>query len=279
MDLIKTFRPAHWIKNLLVLAPLFFSGEAFPFRYKELSRELIAFAGFCFASSLMYVINDLKDAEEDRSDPAKSRRPYAAGRISSGGMAAAAAALFAAAAVCSVYIGKTYSAITAIYIAVMLFYTWSLKRRAVLGVAVISGGMILRILAGAAAIGVEVSEWVYPAAFLLAFYVVAGKRFFDEPAVTAGKPSKFESAVFSFSGAAAFVVYAVYCFSGAGPEKYHTRHLWVTAPFVGIAIWRYAAVARGFGNGKEHLQAILSDRTIVISVLVWLSVFTALIYL
>ncbi len=278
-DFIKTFRPVHWIKNLLVLAPLFFSGEVFPFRWKELSHEFTAFAGFCFASSMIYVVNDLRDAAQDRADPAKCRRPYAAGRIAAREMYVSAAALFAAAAACAISIRGMYAGLVAFYICVMVLYTWLLKRYAVLGVAVIAGGMILRILAGAVAIGVDVSVWVYPAAFLLAFYVVAGKRFYGDPPGVGAGPSKLEKAVFALSGAATFAVYLIYCFSGVGPEKYHTRHLWVTAPFVGIAVWRYGAVARGFGSGKEHLQAILSDKMIVISVLVWLAVFTALIYL
>jgi len=278
VDLFKTFRPVHWIKNLLVLAPLFFSGEAFPFRFSELGRELTAFAGFCFAASLIYVVNDLNDVEQDRRDAAKRLRPYAAGRISKSGMAAAAAALAACAVICCARLGAAYSCAVAVYVFVMLLYSASLKRFAMLGAAIISGGMIVRILAGAVAIGVKVSVWVYPSAFLLAFYVVAGKRFYSETGRAGGKSTRVEDAVFLASGAATFIVYIIYCLSGVGPEKYHTNHLWVTAPFVGVAIWRYAQVARRSFAGHEHLQAILSDATIVASVLIWLAVFTMLIY-
>jgi decaprenyl-phosphate phosphoribosyltransferase len=277
-DLLKTLRPAHWVKNLLVLAPLFFSGEAFPFRLRELKHEFLAFAGFCCAASLIYIINDAKDAEQDRADPLKSRRPYASGRISAAAMTEMGVALAAAAAACSVFLGAGYTAIVAAYVAVMLLYSWSLKRYALTGVAIIAGGMILRIHAGAVAIGVEVSVWVYPAAFLLAFYVVAGKRFYGEAAQGAKEPARYQDWVFRAAGAGAFIVYAVYCFSGVGRQKYHTGYLWATAPFVGVAIWRYASVARRAVPGKEHLQAILSDSVIVCSVLAWLFVFTALIY-
>ncbi|MFA6448103.1 MAG: UbiA prenyltransferase family protein [bacterium] len=275
MDLIKTMRPAHWVKNLLTLAPLFFSGEAFPFRELELKRELMAFAGFCFAASLIYIINDLKDAAQDRADFVKKQRPYAAGRLSGGAMAALAVAMAAGAAACSISIGAAYSAIVAAYVSAMLLYSWFFKRFSVPGVAIISGGMILRILAGAVAIGVAVSSWVYPSAFLLAFYVVSGKRFYGDGAEAA---SALQEWTFRAAGAATFVVYTVYSFSGAGPEKYHTSWLWTTAPFVGIAIWRYAAVAKRGAPGREHLQAILSDSIIVCSVLAWLMVFATLIY-
>ncbi len=278
VNLFKTFRPVHWIKNLLVLAPLFFSGEAFPFRFSELTRELTAFAGFCFAASLIYVVNDLNDAEKDRADAAKRQRPYAAGSVSGAWMAGAAAALATGAVACCLRLGALYSSAVTVYVAVMLLYTAALKKYTIFGVAIISGGMIIRILAGAVAIDVKVSAWVYPAAFLLAFYVVSGKRFYGETGSAGKKPSRMEDIVFLASGAVTFIVYLIYCFSGVGPEKYHTHHLWITAPFVGVAIWRYAGVARHSIAGREHLRAVLSDKTIVVSVLIWLTVFTILIY-
>ena len=63
-DLLELARPAQWIKNVFVLAPLIFSQRFF--RSGELLSALIAFAAFCLASSASYVLNDVIDRDRDR---------------------------------------------------------------------------------------------------------------------------------------------------------------------------------------------------------------------
>jgi len=274
VDYIKTFRPAHWVKNLLVGAPLFFSGGMLDAGSAALAAA--AFAGFCFAAGFIYVVNDLVDVGQDRADAVKRNRPYAAGRISRGGMAAAAAGAATAAGAVAACIGDGYAIMLAAYAVLMLSYNFFLKKMRAAGVAAIAAGMILRMLAGAAAIDVRVSAWVYPEAFLLAAYVVAGKRIYMDASVA--RPSAAEEFLFRALGAATVAVYAAYSFSGVGVEKYGTSFLWVTAPFVALAVWRYYLLARRTDRTREHLQAILSDPVIVSAVFAWLAVFAALIY-
>ncbi len=274
VDYIKTFRPAHWVKNLLVGAPLFFSGGMLDAGSAAVAAA--AFAGFCFASGFIYVVNDLVDVGQDRADAVKRNRPYAAGRISRGGMMAAASGAAVAAGAVAACIGDGYALMLAAYAVLMLSYNFFLKKMRAAGVVAIAAGMILRMLAGAAAIDVRVSAWVYPEAFLLAAYVVAGKRIYMDAAVA--RPSAAEELLFRALGAATVAVYAAYSFSGVGVEKYGTSFLWVTAPFVALAVWRYYSLARRADRTREHLQAILSDPAIVSAVFAWLAVFAALIY-
>lgn len=276
IDLFREMRPVHWIKNLLVLAPLFFSGHFFDPRYVAVS--LAAFAGFCMASGVIYIVNDLSDVEQDRQDPAKKLRPYAAGRLTSRQMETAAIALGGGAAVCAFFVGRSYSFVVGSYVAVMFVYNWFFKRYRWVGIFIICGGMILRILAGAVAIRVVVSGWVYPSTFLLAVYVVAGKRLYGDEGGK-GTVTPVERFIFHALGAVTFAVYLVYCFSGIGPVKYHTGALWATAPFVCVAIWRYGVLMPKRGAGGEHVRTILSDPVIVVSVLIWTFMFGVLIYL
>ena len=74
-------RPAEWVKNVFVLAPVVFSGHL-----GELpaSRAVAETAAFCLMASAGYVVNDIRDVELDRQHPSKRRRPIAAGELSGG---------------------------------------------------------------------------------------------------------------------------------------------------------------------------------------------------
>ena len=79
-DYIKLMRPKHYLKNGLILVPLFFSKEI-----NILNKTidvLFAFLAFSFISSTIYIINDTMDAEKDRQHPKKCKRPIASGKIS-----------------------------------------------------------------------------------------------------------------------------------------------------------------------------------------------------
>ena len=68
-------------KLSLVFVPLVCSG-----RFTDPDRlfhSVFAFLSFCFISSAVYIINDIRDIEKDRNHPAKRNRPIAAGRTPS----------------------------------------------------------------------------------------------------------------------------------------------------------------------------------------------------
>lgn len=75
---IKLLRPQHYIKNILVLLPLIFSKNIF--NISILISSLLGMIAFCFTSSIVYIINDIRDVEKDRSHPVKCKRPIASRR-------------------------------------------------------------------------------------------------------------------------------------------------------------------------------------------------------
>src|SRR5262245_32340006 len=83
-------RPPHWIKNLVVLAPLVFSGRLL--EREAVTLSLATFVAFCLLSSAGYILNDLHDAALDRNHPLKQRRPLAAGTVRPGAAVALALA-------------------------------------------------------------------------------------------------------------------------------------------------------------------------------------------
>jgi len=270
----RALRPLHWLKNLLVLAPLFFSGNLTDVSLSL--KELLAFAGFCCASSHIYIVNDIADVDSDRAGGPRAGRPFSSGKVSRNDMAAMAAVTAAAALYVAVSIGGGYLYSILFYVAVMHLYTFFFKRLGIAGVLLISAGMLVRIFSGAAAISVPVSHWVYPCAFLLAFYVVYGKRLYNmEP----GETRNLELSIFRISGILTFAAYIAYSFSGVGIEKYNTTFLWITAPFVAAAIFRYHGIILQAGDRYEHLQAVLRDVPLIATVTIWAAVFAGLIYL
>lgn len=271
MNVLKAMRPLHWIKNLLVLTPVFFSGNLF---FPDmLIKELVAFVSFCFISSHAYLINDILDLESDREDDEKKNRVIASGILDpqDAFLVSLDLAIFSLLLAYSLNIRFAFCIL--VYAFLTHIYSLFLKKLYIPGIAAIAAGMLLRILAGAVAINVEISPWVYPSAFILTFYVVAGKRIFDY-----NRDAKLEKNIFLISGILTTVVYAIYTFSGVGQEKYETDYLWTTIPLVAAACARYFKVIFKHNGSREHLLSTLSDIPLIIAVFCWALVFGFLIY-
>ncbi|HEY7213725.1 MAG TPA: UbiA family prenyltransferase, partial [Thermoanaerobaculia bacterium] len=112
--LVQSLRPAQWAKNLFVLAPLVFGDKLLD--GAAASRALLALAAFCCASSAVYLINDLRDREEDRRHPLKRLRPLAAGTLAVPVAVAAVAVLVGAALAVAFYLGLPFARILGAYL-------------------------------------------------------------------------------------------------------------------------------------------------------------------
>ena len=171
---IRLVRPHQWSKNAVVLAGVVFSGQATD--GAQLLRALVAAVAFCVVSGSMYAFNDWHDRVEDRLHPVKRRRPVASGAVSSSLALAASGGL----ALAAFFIGWTISAALAgiilAYALLMLAYTGWFRRIAVLDVLTIAAGFVLRALAGAVAVAVPLSGWLFVCTLLLALLLGLGKR-------------------------------------------------------------------------------------------------------
>ena len=172
--LVRSLRPAQWAKNLFVLAPAVFSGLLLD--EKVAFRVALALAAFCFASSSVYLVNDLRDREEDRNHPLKRHRPLAAGTLKVSAAVVAVVVLAGIAAAISVYLGGRFGLILGAYLLLNLLYTFRLKHMVILDVMSISMGFVLRVEAGAAASGVEVSRWLFLCTIFIALFLAFSKR-------------------------------------------------------------------------------------------------------
>jgi 4-hydroxybenzoate polyprenyltransferase len=273
--MLRTLRPLHWVKNGLVLAPVFFSGRAGGARVWPLIA--VVFFMFCLTASAVYVFNDIIDAGSDRAHPRKRMRPYASGGLSRRDMlfllvltslpALAGCAMAPAGA----------SIMVLVYAAAMALYTLFFKRCWWAGALFISGGMLARVFAGAAAIDVSVSRWVLPCTVLLTCYVVLGKRLYDSDAAATRDTAL--CAAFYVCGTASLLCYSIYCLYDATMIKYGSRLVILSSIPVALALWRYAAVVSRPGRRREHLHAVVFDPLIAAGIALWFAVFAVIIYI
>ena len=186
--LFKALRPHQWVKNLLVLVPLFAAH-----RYNDqasLVLALLAFAAFGLTASSVYLLNDLVDLDDDRHHPSKRRRPFASGDLSlASGWLAWPLLLLAAFTLSALLLPPLFTGVLALYFLATLAYSLRLKRTAIVDVVTLAGLYTLRIIAGVAAISVPLSFWLLTFSMFLFLSLAFVKRYSElKSAEEAGGP-------------------------------------------------------------------------------------------
>lgn len=157
-DWWRALRPHQWLKNLLVLVPLFTS-----FRFDDPQSWLLALGAvvaMCLAASSGYVVNDLLDMQADRRHPRKRSRPFASGALSPAQGFAASGVLFLVALALSLAIAPEVAGLVVAYLAGTVGYSLVLKRLPIFDVAALAGLYTLRIAIGGVAADVAISVWL-----------------------------------------------------------------------------------------------------------------------
>lgn len=270
LGLVKLIRPKQWIKNGFVLAPLIFTSE---FLYAEsVARALMAVLLFCIASSATYIVNDMQDVERDRRHPKKSRtRPLAAGIVSMRAAAVLLALLYGA-LVWGWFLMPATMLVIAGYLALNLAYTFVLKHEPVIDIFTIAIGFVLRVYAGATALSVPVSSWMFVTTLCLALYLAAVKR--RQELSHSGEDGrkvlkKYSVALIDryaeMSATGALVFYSLFVMSSK-PEMV------MTVPLVLFGLFRYWYVVEQLDGGESPTDVMFADWQLVVTVLAWVGV-------
>ena len=273
-------RPEQWLKNGFVLAPIVFSGlVGDPDAWL---RSLLAVAAFCAASSATYLVNDVIDREADRAHPEKCRRPIAAGEVSVAAAIAAAAVLVAVGMAIALWLGGWFPAILITYVALVVLYSVLLKRAVFLDVLVVAAGFVLRVVGGAVAINVPVSRWILVVAYLLALYLALGKRRTElallgdgaghHRAVLGEYTLPLVDSAISVVLGATVLAYALYTVAPDTVAKVGSEGLLATVPIVLYGLFRYLYLLHRHDLGGSPTKALLTDRPLLVCVVIWLLV-------
>jgi len=176
-NIIKLLRFRQYYKNALVFVGLFFSENLFDFSlYIQL---ILGFILLCAASSINYIINDLKDIEKDKRHPEKlKKKPLASGEVSRG--TAVLLVLLLVSLIMGVYFLLINNLNFIIMVSLMIvtgqLYNHLFKRYAFIDILSLSIGYLWRALAGCFLINVMISAWLFLAIIEVALFLVIAKR-------------------------------------------------------------------------------------------------------
>ena len=155
---LRLLRPHHWTKNLLLFAPALTSSLIL--EHDILAAALLGFVSFCCAASTGYVLNDLADRDNDQDHPQKRYRPIASGDITATTSGAIGLACLALAAATGLALNTKFSLLLLLYLLLTTLYSLFIKHLIYLDLIALVGLYLIRIAAGAAAVGVLVSTWL-----------------------------------------------------------------------------------------------------------------------
>lgn len=277
-DILQALRPSQWTKNIVVFAAFFFAlgDKTLAVPVSAFCQVFLSFICFCFASSGIYIINDLRDLKADRVHPAKRYRAIAAGRVSIPLISVVSLLLLISALGGALWISPPFALVVGLYIGLQFLYTFGLKKIALVDVFIIAIGFVLRAAGGGLAmpVPIPISPWLLVCAFLLALFLALCKRRHEklllEEDAGAHRASlefydtKLLDQLIAIVSATTIVSYAIYTLSTETAHKFGTSLLAVTIPFVMFGIFRYLdLVYRKEGGGRPE-KTLLTDIVMIV---------------
>lgn len=281
---MRLLRIRHWVKNLLVFAPLLFSSRLL--EIDALGTAAVTFAAFCLCASGLYVINDIVDREHDLHHPRKRNRPIAAGTVAVAPAAVLAGALLAAGLAIAALTGLAVLYALAAYVALVVSYSLLFKRFVVLDVMVLAGGFLIRVIAGGVAVSLPISRWLLLATFFLSLFLGFCKRRHefalaehDEHRAVLDVYSRELLDIFIVvTVTLAIITYSLYTVDAGTIAKTGTDALILTIPPVVFGLLRYLYIVYRENSGGDPVAAITHDRPIIAAVIVWAIVVVAVLH-
>jgi decaprenyl-phosphate phosphoribosyltransferase len=277
--LIRLARPKQWVKNVLVIAAPAAAGVLG--ESEALFRTTIAFVCFCLAASGTYFINDALDVDADRRHPTKRFRPVAAGEVSQTAALTGGAILIAAAIGLSFTARWQLALVVGGYLLQTLLYSLWLKHEAVLDLACVASGFVLRTIAGGVAVPVTISPWFLIVAGSASLFMVTGKRHAElvelgDHAVghrraLAMYSRSYLSYVRAIASSVTVLAYCLWAFEKSSTVGNPVWFQLSIVPFV-LGIMRYALLLEQGGGGAPE-DLVLSDRVLLILGAIWAVLF------
>ncbi|CAI3935529.1 MULTISPECIES: decaprenyl-phosphate phosphoribosyltransferase [Commensalibacter] len=267
IGLIKLIRPKQWVKNIFLFAPLVFSKEFL--HLHSVYHVIFAAFLFCIAASAVYIVNDLNDMERDRAHPEKrKKRPLASGELTVQSAIILLGFLYAA-LIAAWFITPHVIYVIAVYIILNLLYSFKLKNEPVIEIFIVAFGFVLRVYAGAVALNVPVSNWMFVTTLSLSLYLASIKR--RQELIQNGSQSRGVLSHYSvtlinrfaeMSATTAIIFYSLYVMTVQSK-------LIITIPFVMFGLFRYWFIVETLKGGESPTDVVIYDKQILLTVLLW----------
>jgi len=285
--ILDSLRPKQWLKNLILFAGLIFSKNFF--HLPSLMKVVMAFIIFCGLSGAVYLINDLRDLAQDKAHPIKSKRPLPSGRlkISTAWITICCLIFFGLSS--AFILDGLFGWMGLGYVVLMISYTLFIKHVVILDVLVIAFGFIIRAVAGALVIGVIISSWLLVCTVFLSLFLGLSKR--RHELVLLGNEAENHRRILeeyspylldqmvSITTASTVIAYTLYTTAPETVEKFGTRNLILTLPFVLYGIFRYLYLVHQKKLGGSPEMILFKDKPMIINIFLYILTIGLIIYL
>jgi 4-hydroxybenzoate polyprenyltransferase len=286
-DWLRLIRVKQYVKNGFIFLPAFFAGQLLA--PHTMVRLMVAFVSFSLIASAVYIFNDWRDLEADKSHPEKRHRPLASGAIPLRSAVWAIGILAVAGMAGLFFLGKKEAVIGGLYLAINIGYSLGLKKLPLLDLFLVALGFVLRLFIGAYAplSFVPLSEWIVIMTFLLALFLGFGKRREEVKMAEAGQAVRdsvkgynlvFVNGAMLVMASVIMVAYLGYTLSPEVQARLHSRQLYLTTIFVALGIFRYLQLTFVDEKSGNPTQIFWEDRFLNIVIAGWVISFFVLLY-
>jgi 4-hydroxybenzoate polyprenyltransferase len=284
---IESMRVKQWVKNIFIFAPMIFSLNFFQSDY--IVNSVIAFILFSLFTGAIYVLNDCFDKEKDKLHPEKRKRPIASGTLKVSAAVAGASILLVGVSLIILIFNRNFFIIAMVYLGLNLMYSSFLKKVVILDVMVIAIGFVLRVEIGGVVNNITLSRWILVITFLIAIFLALIKRRQEilKVGIDNGKIGtrvtlqKYNlnllDQLISVSTSTTLISYIIYVLNQDILDKFQTKDLYLTVPFVAFGIFRYLYLTYSEGKGENPAEVIFSDIPFTVNGFLWVIVFVLLI--
>jgi len=286
---LRLIRAPHWIKNVFLFVPLVYSRKLF--NVDDLILSLLGFIAFNFASSIVYVLNDIIDKERDKLHPKKRFRPIPSGEISVKNALFVLLGLGLLVILFTLKLNFQFQIIVILYILLNIAYSFKLKNIVLLDIFSIAGGFILRVWAGTVVIGVEPSSWLILITLFISLFLAVMERMSESELlntedqdsahvrrVLENYSKRFIDQISAVSAGSVIVFYTLYTVSQRTVETFGTEKLIYTTGFVVFGIYRYMYLVYLHHRGESTIEILFKDIPTILNAVLYLAATILIVY-
>ena len=287
LEYLKLIRVHQWVKNFFVFVPLLFSLHIFDWSY--LQTSLLAFLIFCLASSSIYVINDLVDVNADRAHPRKKNRPIASGKIKVPSAVIVSSLLLVIIFTIIPYSNFEFLLSVIGFLVLNILYSFIFKNIVILDIFSIAAGFAIRVLGGAFAINVPISNWLLLTTMFISLFLGVMKRHSELVLVSENENHESRKVLSQYSlnfadqmatvaAAGVIICYALYTVAPRTVTVFGSENLIYTTPFVVFGIFRFMYLEYQSQKGENTTRVVATDLPMILTVILYILVTMFIIY-
>lgn len=284
-DFFLLLRPKHYIKNLFIFLPLFFTGQITLIDKSFLA--LLSFIAFSLSASAIYIFNDYKDIENDKKHPFKKKRPLASGSVRIESALVIMLILFSLSFSLMAYISFKSLMVLGLYVGLNILYSLGLKKISLVDITIIAIGFVLRLFVGSYAYKEDLTFWIVIMTFLLAIFLALAKRR-DDILIFNNYKKQMRKSILGYNlklidsimivmSAVIVLAYIQYSTSINTIMKFG-ENLYLTTLYVIFGIMRYMQITFVENKSGSPVEIIFNDKITIINLTLWFFSFTWIIY-